>query len=128
MTTEQDQPSQPQGEPLIGKENIADAVQTAAEKEPADAPDVLAGEPLLSSYLRDGVLQMLGKLALAGAGHAIIESTAEDMFRLLSVAAGSVRNAYRALLNDLVPDPGAGTTDEEPGDTPPGRGAGGPTN
>lgn len=116
MTTEENVPNQPQGEPLVGREDIANAVQAAAEKEPANERDLIAGEPLLSSYLRDGVLVVLGKLALAGAGPQIVENVAEDMFRLIDVAVNSTRSAYRALLDGLLPDPGAGTANEVSGD------------
>ena len=96
MNVEQERPGdQPTGEPVIGRDSIAAAVQAAAEAEPADAPEVIAGEPLLSAYLRDGVLQVCGKLALAGAGPQLIENVAADMFRLLSVSANATRSAYR---------------------------------
>lgn len=96
-------------EPIVGRENITDAVQAAAEIEPSCELDLITGEPLLSAYLRDGVLQVLGKLALAGAGPQIVESIAEDFFRLLNVAVNSTRSAYRTLLDGLLPDPDTGT-------------------
>ncbi len=110
-------------EPIVGRENIASAVQAAAEIEPSCELDMIAGEPLLSCYLRDGVLQILGKLALAGAGHELVENVAEDFFRLLNVAVNATRSAYRALLDGLLPDPGAGAGNDEGTETPGDHGA-----
>jgi hypothetical protein len=100
-------------DPIVGRDYIAAAVQAAAETEPAGEQELIAGEPLLSAYLRDGSLQILGKLALAGAVPPLIENVAEDYFRLLRVAVEATRDAYRALLADLLPDDGA----DEPGGT-----------
>jgi hypothetical protein len=110
------------GEPIIDRDFIAAAVQAAADKKPTEEQELIAGEPLLSSYLRDGVLVVLGKLALAGAGPQLVEKVAEDMFRLIDVAVNSTRAAYRALLSDLLPENG---TD---GQRPPAGGAPHPDN
>ena len=106
-------------DPIVGRGFIAAAVQAAADKEPSEEQDLITGEPLLSEYLRCGVLEVLGKLALAGAGHALIENVAEDFFRLVSVAANSTRDAYRALLGDLLPENGTDDQHTPPGGTPP---------
>ncbi len=103
---------------IVDRDSIASAVQAAAETEPADAPELIAGEPLLSAYLRDGALAVMGKLALAGAGPQLVQSVAEDFFRLLNVAANSTRSAYRALLDDLLPDPGAVAVNGESNEAP----------
>jgi hypothetical protein len=80
-------------EPIVSRDYIFAAVQAAAEKEPAEEQELIIGEPLLSAYLRDGSLQILGKLALAGAGPQLIENVAQDYFRLLRVAAEATRDA-----------------------------------
>lgn len=108
---------------IVDRDSIAAAVQAAADTEPADAPELITGEPLLSGYLRDGVLQICGKLALAGAGPQLVENVAADMFRLLSVSANATRSAYRALLADLLPEPDAGATDGESIEAPRDHGA-----
>lgn len=100
-------------EPIVSRDYIFAAVQAAAEKEPAEEQDLIVGEPLLSIYLRDGSLQILGKLALAGAGPQLIENVAEDYFRLLRVAVEATRDAYRALLGDLLPDDRVGEPDAD---------------
>lgn len=105
-------------EAIVRREDIAAAVQAAAEIEPSCELDLITGEPLLSAYLRDGVLQVLGKLALAGAGPRVVEGIAEDFFRLLNVAVNSTRSGYRALLDGLLPDPGAGNANGDSGETP----------
>jgi len=123
MTVEQPTPNDhPSGEPVVGRNNIANAVEAAAEMEVSCEVDLIAGEPLLSAYLREGVLQIAGKLALAGGGPQVVQNVTEDVLRLLNVAANSPRSAYRAFLDDLLPGRDAGAANEEPGATPPERG------
>lgn len=119
MNNQAQSPGNGADEPIVSRDYIFAAVQAAAEKDPADAQELIVGEPLLSEYLRCGVLEVVGKLALAGAGHALIENVAADMFRLVNVAAGSTRDAYRGLLDGFLPDAGAATANGEPGNTPP---------
>ncbi len=112
-------PAGSSAEPIISRRFIVGAVQAAADAEPIAEQELIGGEPLLSSYLRDGVLAVLGKLALAGAGPALVENVAEDLFRLLSVAANATRDAYRSLLDGLLPHADLATTKGRPSDAPP---------
>lgn len=118
MSAEAQSPAGGSDNPIVGRDFITAAVQAAVDREPAEEHELIKGEPLLSEYLRCGVLEILGKLALAGAGHELIENVAEDMFRLVDVAATSTRDAYRALLNDFLPENGA-NDQAPPGDVLP---------
>ena len=119
VSDEAQSPAGGSDDPIIGRDFITAAVQAAVEKQPANEQDLIAGEPLLSAYLRDGTLQILGKLALAGAGPQLIENVAEDYFRLLNVAVNATRDAYRALLNDFLPENGINDRQSPPGDGSP---------
>lgn len=99
-------------DPIVAHCFILAAVKSAADREPKEEQELIRGEPLLSEYLRCGVLEVIGKLALAGAGHELIENVAEDLFRLVDVAATATRDAYRALLSDFLPE--NGTNDQPP--------------
>lgn len=121
------EPADGAAEPIVSQTFIVAAVRAAAEIEPAAEQELIVGEPLLASYLRDGTLQILGKLALAGASPQLVENVAEDYFRLLRVAVNATRDAYRGLLADLLPDdddaPDASLPpDATPNTPPPGPG------
>lgn len=89
------------------------AMQEQADNDASSVGEVIPAEPVLSSFLQDEILKLVGKLGLAGAETNILQGVACDLHRLLGLTAKAVRQGYRVLLDDFLP--------AEPGDTPPGE-------
>lgn len=111
MNDDQNPTSESPDQSLVDREILRAAVQATVDKDVADAPMLVENEPLLSQYLRDGVLQVLGKIAYAGAGPGIVRDISEDVVRLLGVTATSLQCAYRNLLDGLLPELDAPASD-----------------
>ena len=60
-------------------------------------------EPLLSSYCRAELLQILGKLSVAGASSGVVRGVGADIHRLITVTATAMKSGYSSLLEDFLP-------------------------
>lgn len=81
---------------------VAAATETAADSD-EDFFAFLSTEPMLAQVLKRDLLQVCGKLALAGAGPKVVHGVAGDIHRLVGLGVRAVRLGYRGLLADLMP-------------------------
>jgi hypothetical protein len=91
---------------LVGGDALSAAMRDTAPPDKEDELELglIDNEPLLSEYCQNEFMQILGRLALAGAGPGIIRGVATDMHRVITVSAKALRMAYCELLEDFLPD------------------------
>jgi hypothetical protein len=108
---------------LIDADTIQTALQNRANDSTPDSPfEILRTEPILSSFVHGELLQLVGKLALSGAGTDVVRGVSTDVHRLLGITAAAFRLAYCGLLEDFMPEEQPEKPDGVPDDTrPPGN-------
>lgn len=75
------------------------------DKEPLD---LMEGEPALRGYLNEALLQLAGKMALCGCPTEAVQGVHHDTMTLLAATFEVVRQAYRRLYADLLPQTESG--------------------
>lgn len=81
--------------------------------------DLLATEPTVSEFVGRRELQLIGRMALAGASPEFLQGFANEMHNMVAVVAHSFRRGYRDLLQPFVPLDTPDGTESPPGVAPP---------
>ncbi len=68
---------------------------------------------MLSAYCRAELLQILGKLAVAGASSGVVRGVGADIHRLITVSATAMRSGHSSLLEDFLPEFAASARDPQ---------------
>lgn len=85
----------------------SECLQAAIGQVRRDASDEFCGcisdEPVLAEFLRRELVQICGKLSLAGARSGAVRGVAGDLHTILGIATCAFRLAYKQLLADFLP-------------------------
>ena len=108
---------------LVDQVVLATAIKSVGREFPSEGFSFVESEPLLSSFCRTELLQILGKLAVAGATPAVVRGVGGDIHRVITVTAKAMKSGYSSLLEDFLPEFAAPTSesaaqaadDNEPG-------------
>lgn len=101
---ENGQPGEHDDAMLVDQEVLANALQAVEKEMPAEGFTFIETEPLLSSYCRAELLQILGKLAGAGACSGVVRGVGADIHRLIKVTDTAMKSGYGSLLEDFLPE------------------------
>ena len=73
-------------------------------------------EPVLGTYVKHEVLQIVAQLALHGARPEICRAVVNDLYKLLDITGTALRDGYRNLIADFMPpmDPADGISLPDP--------------
>lgn len=98
-------PKKPRNTPdsmIVSPAILAEVVDTL-RKNPIDtSEELLSTEPALSKFLNEQELQLLGRMALAGAYPEFIRGFANELHGMVAVAVRSFRKGYADLLDPFL--------------------------
>jgi hypothetical protein len=88
---------------LVEPENIISARQHVAEKGSSQSLNEFAQtEPVLASFIYEGLAIVAGKLSLSGAPTELVQGSHEDVLALLLTCVHALRRGHYALWKDTV--------------------------
>ena len=96
---------------LVDREVLATAIKSVSKEFPSEGFTFVETEPLLSSFCHAELLQILGKLAVAGACSGVVRGVGADIHRLITVTATAMKSGYSLLLEDFLPEFAAPTSE-----------------
>ncbi len=88
---------------LVSQGVLENAIEAVEDEACAGEFKFVEHEPLLSTYCRMELFQVLGKLAVAGATTEVVRGVGADIHRLISITANAMKSGYCTLLEDFLP-------------------------